>query len=106
MNNRWAIILGALLLAAVVGFFAYNAGVEKGIVQSGKIVTPAPGAPGPYAYPYPYYWHRPWGGGFFLFPLFFIAFWLLVFRGLFWRRGWHHQGRECRYGHEDNPDRG
>jgi hypothetical protein len=91
MNNvgRWAVIVGALVLAAMVGGIAYNAGVAQGIAQSGKIVA---GPAGPYPYPYPYYWYRPWGGGFFFAPLFFIAFWLLVIRGLFWRGGWHRGG--------------
>ena len=93
MNNtqRWVMIVAALLLAAVVGGMAYNAGIARGIEQSGKIIVAAPGvAPAPY---YPYYgWHRPWGFGFFFGPLFFFAFWVLIFRGLFWRGGWHRRG--------------
>ena len=77
--NRWAVVVGMILVAAAVAFFAYNAGVESGIAQSGKIVT-APGGP------YPYYgWHRPWGFGSILGPLIFIAFWLVLARGVFWR---------------------
>ena len=94
MNNyRWVPLLAAIVLAAVVGVMAYNAGIAHGIQQSGKIVVP----PGPVPYPYPYMWH-PWGfGGFFFAPLFFIFIWILIFRGLFWhRRGWH-RGR-CGYG--------
>jgi len=93
MNNgsRIAWLLATLLLVAAAGFFAYNAGlhngVAQGIVQSGKLVAPAPGTvPYPYPYPYPYFgWHRPWGFGLF-FPLFFIAFWFVIVRGFFWRR--------------------
>jgi hypothetical protein len=93
---RGLMIVGALLLAAAVGFGSYQAGVERGIEQSGKIVVsapmaPAPGAyPVPYPYPYPYYgWHGPWHFGFFG-PLVFLAFWFIVIRGLFWRRrAWH-----------------
>jgi len=101
MNStyRWIALVGALLLASMVGFAAWQAGVAHGIEQSGKIVVPSSGgagaAGGPYPYPYPYYgWHRPWGFGFgFLFvPLFFI-FWFLVVRGLFWRRAWY--GGDC-----------
>ena len=93
MNNtiRWSVLVGALLLAVVVGFAAYNAGVAHGVEQSGKIVVPGPPS-GPYPYPYPYYgWHRPWGFGFFFVPLFFL-FWFLVVRGLFWRRAWYGGG--------------
>jgi hypothetical protein len=87
------------LFAVAVGFWAYQAGVAHGIEQSGKIVVPssggaaAAGGPYPYPYPYPYSyygwgWHRPWGFGF-LFVPFFLIFWFLVVRGLFWRRGWY-----------------
>jgi hypothetical protein len=113
MNNnsyRWIVLVGVLLLAVVVGFTAWQAGVAHGIEQSGKIVVPSSGgAGGPYPYPapYPYYWHRPWGFGFFFVPFFFI-FWIFVVRGLFWRRGgygggcgprdrfdeWHRQAHE------------
>jgi hypothetical protein len=95
IHRRWPVIVAALLLAAGVGFWAYQAGVAHGIEQSAKIVVPSPTAgPYPYPYPYPYYgWHRPWGFGFFFGPLLFIVFWLVVvraaFRGLFWRRAWH-----------------
>jgi len=86
--SRWIALVAALLLVAAVGSLAYSAGVAHGIEQSGKIVT-APGGP----YPYPYYgWHRPWGFGFFFVPLFFIAFWMLIVRGPFWRRGWYGRG--------------
>jgi hypothetical protein len=89
-THRWIVLAGALLLAIAVGFWAYQAGMAHGIEQSGKIVAPPSG--GPYPYPYPYYgWHRPWGGGFFFVPLFFI-FWFLVVRGLFWRRAWYGGG--------------
>ncbi|HVR97639.1 MAG TPA: hypothetical protein VMW27_13555 [Thermoanaerobaculia bacterium] len=89
-NHRWIVFVGALLLAAMVGFAAWQAGVAHGIEQSGKIVVPPSG--GPYPYPYPYYgWHRPWGSGF-LFVPFFIVFWVLAVRGLFWRRAWYGGG--------------
>jgi hypothetical protein len=90
-NFRWIALLGALLLAAAVGFWAFQAGVAHGIEQSGKIVVPPAGQ---YPYPYPYYgWHRPWGGGFFFGPVFFIIFWLVVVRALFWRRrAWYGGG--------------
>ncbi|MES1245652.1 MAG: hypothetical protein ABUT39_28865 [Acidobacteriota bacterium] len=121
MSNhyRWIAIVGALLLAAMVGFAAYQAGVERGLEQSGRIVAPPAGAnPYPYPYPYPYYgWHRPWGFGFF-FPFFFL-FWFLVARGLFWRRRawygggcgpyqrfeeWHRQAHERDAGDAGGPN--
>ena len=99
MNIRIiAVIAGVLLLAGLVGVFAYNAGMSNGLAQNGKVIAP----------PYPYYYpHHFWGGGFFFFPLFFIGF-LLVARGLFWRRGWHHHHHYgCRYEgpRENDPDR-
>lgn len=100
-NYRWIALVGALLLAAMVGFAAFQAGVERGIEQSGKIVVAPPSGaqPYPYPYPYPYYhgWHRPWGFGFFFFPLFFL-FWFLIVRGLFWRRRWYGPGYGAGYG--------
>jgi len=92
-TQRWAVIfVGALLLAGVTGYFAYNAGVERAVVYN-KAVAAAPAqAPYPYAYPYPYYgWHRPWGFGLF-FPLFILAFLFLVMR-----RRWY--GGRCGYGY-------
>ena len=77
----------ALVLAAVVGGIAYNAGVAQGIAESGKVIA-APGGPYPYMG-----WYRPWGFGFFFGPLFFIFFWFVILRGLFWRGGGH--GRRC-----------
>lgn len=87
MNNnyRWIAIVAAVALATAVGWIAYNAGVSQGIEQSGRIITAPGGAP----HAYPYHWHRPWGFGFFFVPLFFILFWVLIFRGLFGHGGWH-----------------
>jgi hypothetical protein len=101
MNSgiRIAALVAALLLAAGVGFWAYQAGVAHGIEQSSKIVVAAPGAgPYPYPAPYPYYgWHHPWGGGFFFGPLLGFLFVLILLRvlvrGLFWRGVvWHSHG--------------
>ena len=103
MNStyRWMALVGALLLATMVGFAAWQAGVAHGIEQSGKIVVQPPGgagAPAPYPYPYayPYYgWHRPFGFGFLFIPL-FVVFWIVVIRGLFWRRaGYGPYGGPC-----------
>jgi hypothetical protein len=81
--NRWALVAAVLLLAGIVGAAAYNAGVARGVEQSGRIVTAPAGGP----YPYPYYGWYPHAGFGFLIPLAFIAFWLFVARGLFWRGG-------------------
>ena len=88
--SRWAAILGALLLAAVVGVMAYNAGVAHGIQQSGKIVVAPPGAPAaaPYPYPYPYYGWHPWGFGFFFGPLILLFVFFSILRAVFWRAAW------------------
>lgn len=103
MNNqkRWAVAVGALLLAAIVGAIAYNIGVNVG--SDGD------------AYPH-YGWHRPWGFGFFFVPLFFILFWFVFARALFGRRGcydgrlddWHRRAHERMWNGEreqDDPDR-
>ena len=98
-TQRWIVIVGALLLAATVGFAAWQAGVAHGIEQSGKIVVP-PSGPYPYPYPYPYYgWHRPWGFGFGGVLLFFI-FWSMVARMIFWRGRWYGRYRGGCYGPE------
>ena len=89
-RHRWIIVIGALLLAAAVGAIAYNAGISEGIEQSGKVIAAPPGA-----VPYYYVGHRPWGGFFFV-PLFFIALWLLAFRGFR-----HHHHHACHYEHRD-----
>jgi hypothetical protein len=92
--NRWFAIAAALVLAVLIGVAAYNFGVQQGLAQSGKIVAAQP-AP----YSYPYYGH-PWGFGFFpIFPFLFFLFVFLMFRGVFWRRGWYRH--QC----ENNPDR-
>ena len=81
-RHRWIIFIGALLLAGVVGYFAYNAGFSQGVTESGKIVAAPPGA-----VPY-YYGPRPWGGAFFIWPFFVVAIWVFAFRGF---RGHHHR---------------
>ena len=75
--SRIAMIASAVLVVAVVGTIAYNAGIASGIEQSGKLVVAAPAAPAPYPYPV-YVWHGPWGGGGFLVPFFLIAVWIAL----------------------------
>jgi hypothetical protein len=95
--------VAALILAAMVGWLAFNFGVEQGteraIARSGKIVVApvapvAPGAPGaayapyPYPYPYSYYgWHRPIG---IFTPLIFLFVTFAIIRGMFFRRHWRY----------------
>lgn len=79
-RSRWAVILAAAILAALVGVLAYNAGVAHGLAQTGQTVV-GPGAFGPYG------WYRPWGFGIF-FPFFFFGLWFLLLRGLFWGGPW------------------
>ena len=82
-NSRFLLGLVAAAVALGIGVVAFNMGVAQGMTQSAQALTPPPGTA------YVYVWPRPWGFGFgFLFPLFFFAFWLLVVRNLFWRRGW------------------
>lgn len=90
MNGyRWIPAVAALVLAAIVGVMAYNAGVAHGIAQSGKIVMPPGG-------PYPYYGWHPWGPGFFFAPFLFIIFGVVMLRALFGAGRWRH-ARHCGY---------
>jgi hypothetical protein len=67
--------------------YAYNLGVAQGIAESGRAVA-ASGSGVPIVV-----WPPPWGFGFFpFFPLFFILFWFVMLRGLFWRGPWRRRG--------------
>ena len=76
-HNRyaWVIWLGILILTIGATAVAYNVGLSQGLAQAGTAAAEAA--------PYPYHWHHGWGVGPF-FPLLFIVFWLLLFRGLWW----------------------
>ena len=88
---QWVPVVLAGVFAAIVGVAAYNLGVSHGLAQNWQ---PTAGGVPPWA------WHRPWGFGFGLFPLFFILFWFFIARALFWggpwrrglyrHRGWYH----------------
>ena len=68
-----------------------------GIAESGRVLA-APGN----GVPLVAVWPRPWGFGFGFFPffpLFFVLFWVLVLRGLFWQRARWGRG----YGHHEVP---
>jgi hypothetical protein len=79
---RWAAMLMAVVAAALIGFFAYNAGVAHGAAS----VQLAQGGAAPLP-PYGYGWYRPWGFGFFG-PFLFIVLWFVLLRGLFWGGPW------------------
>jgi hypothetical protein len=88
--SRWLPALFGLVLATIVGFWAYNVGWSHGLAQQ---LPPPPAGVNPWAY------YRPWGFGPF-FPLLFLVFWFFVVRFLFfrggpWRRGWggYYDGR-------------
>ena len=103
MGNRVGlkVLFAVLLVASMIGagIYGYNVGVMHGIAQSaaaGAAGAAAPGAP-------VVFWPRPWGFGFGFFPfapLFFILFWILILRGLFWRgpRRGRGYGYGCGYG--------
>ncbi len=71
--------------AAGVGLYAYNAGIARGLADSGKLTAPSAGA-WPFAYAGPYWHYGLFGPGFGLFNCFALLFGLfLVFmlvRGL------------------------
>lgn len=87
------VVIIAVAVAVAVGTNAYQAGLARGLAESGKL--PAPGTGGvPYFYYGPFWYHGPFGFGFFgfLFPLLFLFLIFGLFRGLFWGRPWagHH----------------
>lgn len=81
---RGAALLAVVLLSAIAAVVGYNIGVSHGVAQ--QLAAQGAQLPG---YPYAYGWYRPWGFGF-GFPIFFLALvWLVIVRGLLWRRRWH-----------------
>jgi hypothetical protein len=104
-RSRWPFVVAAVILAAVVGFSAYDAGVAHGIVAgqqmaaAGGATTQAP-VPLPMA---PYGWYRPWGFGFGFFgPLLFLVFGFALLRSLFWAGAWRRT--RCSGGYAGMPD--
>ena len=87
MGGRFQWVFGLLVVALVgaTGVYAYNLGVAQGVAQSASLAAQGSGAPWPV-------WYGPWHGGFGFFPfgpLLIILFWVILVRGLFWRRGWY-----------------
>ena len=116
MGNRIGakLFFAVLLIVAAIGagMYGYNVGVAHGIAQSAAAAAQTGAVPAPVMF-YPRPWGWGYGFGFFPFaPLFFIVFWVLIFRGLFWRgprwgRGYAHgYGYGCGYGapREASPD--
>jgi hypothetical protein len=95
MDRRILAIVLALVAVAVavgIGTQLYQAGVARGLAESGQI-TPRPEGVPPYGYYRPYGYH-PFGFGFgffgFLFPLLFFFLIFSLFKGFFWRPwGWY-----------------
>ena len=92
-----ALVLLVVLVAGVaaVGVVTYNAGMARGLADSGKVVAQPPAS----VMPYPYWGFFGPGFGLFNCLLLFFGFALifLVVRGLLWgglfgmwRRPWHH----------------
>ena len=80
-NRRfgWGFALAAALFGVAIAMMAYNAGISAG-VASGGAETAARG----------YYWG--WHGPGFLWPLFWVAFMVFIFRGACWRRHYWYGG--------------
>jgi len=102
MGNRIGVkvLFAVLLLMAAIGagMYGYNVGIAQGLAQGAAAAAAQTGAAP--ATPVMFY-PRPWGFGFFPFaPLFFLVFWVLIFRGLFWRgsRWGRGYGYGCGYG--------
>jgi len=79
---RWAAVVTAVLVAAVVGILSYNAGVAHGLAISPSLAGAT----------VPYWAYRPWGWGAGWGPVFFLLFfWFVMFRMVAWggfRRRW------------------
>ena len=126
MNDRSpfrAIFFLLLILAgaAAVGFWAYQAGVQHGMADAGRLAAvPPEGATHIYVTP----WPGPWHGGYFpIFPLIFgFVIVLFLLRGFAWRgRGgcgprwrdgvppafdeWHRRAHERMGGSAPPPER-
>jgi len=86
MNRRIVLgfLIGLVLIAgaATIGFYAYQAGVAQGLVESGKLAV-EPASPEGYVYHYrggPFFLHHRFGFGFgFLGCLIPFLFFILIF---------------------------
>ena len=104
MGFRILVVVLLLFAAVGAGIYGYNIGVAHGIAQSAALAQRAAAA-APGAAPVVFY-PRPWGFGFGFFPfapLFFILFWILIARALFWRGPRWGRGYGYGYGHGCTP---
>ena len=95
-STRW-LAFAAVVGSILVGVIAYDAGLARGAAEGAV----AAGGALP-AYAYGWGWHRPWGFGFGFPLLFFIFFWMVIARGLFWGGPWRHR-RWYYYEHDVPP---
>ncbi len=85
-------IIVTLVIAAIVGVFAYQLGVSQGLATTGTAVAPA------------LYYHPFFFGGFgFLFPLLFLFLIFALIRGAFWGWGGRHHGGGWGGGYYQSP---
>lgn len=114
MNRRivLGVLIGLVLIVGVatMGYYAYQAGVAQGLVESGKLAV-EPASPEGQVYHYrggPFFLHHRFGFGFgFLGCLIPLLFFFLLTRLLFWPRrwfwGWGHGGPGGHWGHGHGP---
>jgi len=92
----WAILLGLVLVAtiAVIATSSYQAGIARGLAESGNVPQSQPSSVPPPYYWGPYYYHGPFGFGFFgfLFPLVFLFLIFALLRSAFWAGRWGGHG--------------
>ena len=85
-------IIVTLVIAAIVGVFAYQLGVSQGLATTGTAVAPA------------LYYHPFFFGGFgLLFPLLFLFLIFALIRGAFWGWGGRHHGGGWGGGYYQSP---
>jgi hypothetical protein len=93
--RRWSwvpVAVLVLLVGIAVGVGAYHAGYDHGLTASGQVTQIVR--------------ERPWGFGFFLFPLLWVFLIFFLVRAVFWGRRWGGPGRwGPGSGHEDWKDR-
>jgi hypothetical protein len=90
--RRWSwvwVLLLVVLVGVAVGIGAYHAGYDHGLEASGRVTQIVR--------------DRPFGFGFFLFPLFFFLLFFFLIRAAFWGRRWGGPGA-WRPGHDEHGE--